>query len=122
MNPLLHMRIRLEAHQITLAAIGQLTALTAHLLPKVVIGTLRRYATGSLHLDLSAITVVDYVGVVAIEDCEHETSRRGLALTISLPQIDQTPVAQLRPGARRTKWMRPMFNTGTICRQRTSMR
>jgi hypothetical protein len=102
--------MRIAAHEITIAATGQLTALTAHQLPKVVIGALRRYAIASLHLNLSAITAIDYVGVMAIEDCEFETSRRGVLLVITWEQLNQP--AELRARARERR-----ISTGTICRQ-----
>jgi hypothetical protein len=120
MNPLLHIQLRIDAHQITINATGPLTALTAHLLPKVVIGALRRYPTTTLHLNLSAITAIDYVGIMAIEDCEFIATRRGVSLIITWEQLDQPAEPRFRSEARRAGWLRPPINTGTICRQRTS--
>jgi hypothetical protein len=110
MNPLLHVKMRVDAHEITLAAAGQLTAHTAHLLPKVVIGTLRRYEIASLHLNLSAVTTIDYVGVRAIEDCEFETSRRGVLLIVTWEHANQSAEPRARTRERRV-------NTGAICRR-----
>ncbi len=110
MNPSLHVQMRIDAHEITIAATGQLTALTAHLLPKVVIGTLRRYAVASLHLDLSAVTTIDHVGVMAIEDCEFETSRRGVLLVVTWEQL-------ARPAEPKPRTRQRRINTGTVCRR-----
>jgi hypothetical protein len=114
--------MRIDAHQITIAATGPLTALTAHLLPKVVIGTLRRYATASLHLDLSAITAIDYVGIMAIEDCESESTRRSVPLILTWNQLNHPAEPRFRSKARRASWLRPPLNTGTICRRRACAR
>jgi len=120
MKPLLHIQMRIDAHQVTIIAAGPLTALTAHLLPKVVIGTLRRYPIATLHLDLSAITAIDYVGIMAIEDCELIATRRGVSLIITWEHLDQPAESRFRSEARRAGWLRPPLNTGTICRQHTS--
>ncbi len=122
MNPSLHLRMHIDPHLITITAAGQLTAHTAHLLPKVVIGTLRRYGIASMHLNLSAVTTIDYVGVTAIEDCEFETARRGVALIISSPRPGHWPAPGAPAVARHAKRLRPMVSTGTICRQRSNMR
>src|SRR5688572_14014014 len=119
MNPLLHLQMRIETHQITITATGQLTAHTAHLLVKAVIGAVRRFAPASVHLDLSAITVIDYAGVVAIEDCEFETSRKGVLLVITWERPTEAGKPRFRSEARRAKWFRSVFNTGTVCRQHT---
>ncbi len=112
--------MRIDAYQITISATGPLTALTAHLLPKVVIGTLRRYPIATAHLDLSAITAIDYVGIMAIEDCELTATRRGVSLIVTWEHLDQPAEPRSRSEARRAGWLRPPINTGTICRQRAS--
>lgn len=121
MNPLLDLRLRITEHQVTIVAEGHLTALTAHLLHKVVVGTLRRHPTPALEIDLTRVTVIDFVGDVALQDCEYETQRRGIVLSVIRTARKQSPAPNTRAPrlvARRTRWWRPLTHTGTICRKR----
>ncbi len=105
MTATLHLRLHRAPHRLTISLHGTLTAATAHLLSKTVIGALRRYATPILAVDLTDVTAIDPIGEAALQDCHYEAQRRGVLLTL----------LHGKPDAPRRSWVRA-YPTGTICR------
>ena len=119
MNHALQLRLSVSTHRITIEATGQLTALTAHLLTKAVVGALRRYPAPALDIDLTGVTAIDFVGDTALQDCASETTRRGVLLTITEPPpaIRRPPqdIHHNRETRRRGPRARTLTHAGTIC-------
>ncbi|WP_117208963.1 STAS domain-containing protein [Allorhizocola rhizosphaerae] len=103
---MLQLRLRIAPHRLTITAHGSLTAATAHLLSKTVVGALRRYPTPVLAIDLSEVTSIDPIGEAALRDCDYEAQRRGILLTL----------LHAKREAPRRSWVRA-YPTGTICRR-----
>ncbi|WP_144127902.1 STAS domain-containing protein [Catellatospora sichuanensis] len=119
----LALRLGGEQRTLNVSAVGSLHADNAHRLPKAVLGLLRQYAPAVVRLDLSAVTRIDIVGVVAIVLCERQAARHRAAFTIT----GHSPAAAkaLRahgaghllpvPRTRHAMPLRPP-RTGTVCR------
>ncbi|WP_144121083.1 STAS domain-containing protein [Catellatospora sichuanensis] len=120
----LALRLAGEHRTLSVSAVGALHADTAHRLPKVVLGLLRQYAPAVVRLDLSAVTRVDAVGVVAIVLCAREAARHGAAFTITGHSLTVASVmhvfsaGHLLP-APRTRHAMPLRapRTGVVCRR-----
>jgi hypothetical protein len=100
-------------NRLAIAAEGDLDAATAHLLPKTVIGALRRFPTAVLAIDITDVSSIDGIGELALTACRREAERRGVIFTV----IDRTayePKHVERPANRSSAWMQP-HRTGTIC-------
>ena len=119
----LDLRLNLEAAAMRIRIAGNLDSANAHLLSKVVIGCLRRYAIPTMEVDLTEVVEMDHVGVMSILDCQRCAQRHGVLFALTgLPSRmhrilndmgagDLLPVpAQHRPP-----------QTGTICRSRRSL-
>ncbi len=126
MNQTLQLRMCVTPHRITIEATGPLTALTAHLLPKAVVGVLRRYPAPVVEIDLTGVTALDFVGDIALQDCACETTRRGILLVVTKPPSAdrQAPKAihrnvSTRQHAKRT---RTLIHVGAICRYHVKAR
>jgi hypothetical protein len=103
MSPL-DLRLSLDAEVMRIRVGGDLDAANAHLLSKVVIDCLRRYALPALELDLSQVLAVDEVGLLAIRDCERCAHRHGVLFSV----VGARDLRLRCPPLRR-------LQTGTIC-------
>jgi ABC-type transporter Mla MlaB component len=103
----LELRLYLGAARMRVGVAGNLHAANAHLLSKVVVGCLRRYAMPVLELDLTRVREVDHVGISVILDCERCAERKGVLFTL-------VGAGKLLP--RRTPPRQPQ--TGTVCHPR----
>lgn len=117
MNRELDLRLYFGAEAMRIQVGGNLYAANAHLLSKVVIDCLRRYAMPAIEIDLSPVLDIDHVGVSAILDCERCALRRGVLFTLlGVPArlhriMNEMGARDLLP--RRPPPRRPQ--TGTIC-------
>jgi anti-anti-sigma regulatory factor len=100
-------------NRLAIAAEGHLDAVTAHLLPKAVIGVLRRFPTAVLAIDITEVSSIDDIGELALADCRREAERRGIAFTVVDRTVHQPAPAEHR-SIRPNTWMRP-HRTGTTC-------
>ena len=122
MNPTLQLRLQITDERIIIRAAGPLTAATAHLLIKTVVGTLRRFPALVLEIDLTGITAFDDIGDVALHDCAYETARRGIRFTITTPRLalsprcTNTPVQTRNGIIQRGRCWAARSRSGTICR------
>lgn len=121
MNPL-SLQLQLAPATLRIIVRGRLCAANAHLLPKVVIGSLRRYATPAVELDLGKVDTLDGVGVAALLDCQRYAARCGIPFTISranahlrslLSRYDAADLLPRRPPPRQPQ-------TGTVCLPRSA--
>lgn len=126
MNQTLQLRMCVTPHRITIEATGPLTALTAHLLPKAVVGVLRRYPAPVIEIDLTGVTALDFVGDIALQDCACETTRRGILLIVTKPPSGGRQAAKTdhhnvssRQHEPRT---RTLIDVGAICRYHVNTR
>lgn len=119
----LALRLAGEQRTLNICAVGALHADNAHRLPKVVLGMLRQHTPAVVRLDLSAVTRIDSVGVVAIVLCERQTARHRAAFTITghsravAKAMRAHGAGHLLP-APRTRHAMPLRTprTGTVCR------
>ncbi|GAA1382732.1 STAS domain-containing protein [Catellatospora chokoriensis] len=119
----LALRLAGEQRTLNICAVGALHADNAHRLPKVVLGLLRQHAPAVVRLDLSAVTRIDSVGVVAIVLSERQAARHRAAFAITghSPAVAKALRAygagHLLP-APRARHAMPLRapRTGTICR------
>lgn len=107
--PRLTFRLTGNTDSIRITAAGWLDVDTAHLLCKVTVGTLRRYPTDRLELDLTAVTRLDKVGECAVQVSRREAHRRGVVFVVTGPPERAVP--------RRLRAV-----TGTICARRSITR
>lgn len=124
------LRLHLLPAGLRLVAVGELHAGNAHLLSNVVVGTLRRYATPALELDLTHLRSIDHVGVCALLDSRREADRRGILLTVNCPQghvrdaIARAGARELVPRPPQRRHPPPLRRpqTGIVCRHNAMRR
>lgn len=117
----LSLQLQLAPATLRIIVHGRLCTANAHLLPKVVIGSLRRYATPAIELDLGKVDTLDAVGVAALLDCQRYAARCGVLFTINrtsahLRTLLARYAADLLP--RRPPPRQPQ--TGTVCHPRSA--
>lgn len=104
----LYFRLTRVGEAIRIEANGCMDTDTAHLLCKVVVGTLRRYRTHRLELDLTSLIRIDRVGVAAVQVSRREAQRRGVDFIVIGMAEGHVAPRRLRAA------------TGTVCTRRST--
>lgn len=81
--PFLRVTVTVAAHRLRLTLAGPLDAVNAHRLIDAAREAMRRHGAAVCDVAASEVTAIDDVGAAAVQACQAEAERRGLAFSLS---------------------------------------